>query len=350
MMASLKSKFRGAMCGSLLGDVFGSPFEGFSLMDKPTVQKYFDKCEDPNCKTTHGFYYTDDTAMMKSVAKFLIDKEDLDFKYLAQLFVTEFFADPDRKYGANVREVFKELRDTNYEDLYGPAKRQFSGSGSYGNGGAMRIAPIALFFHDKYDQMIEVARRSTGITHGNVLGLNGALLQCIAVRQSLLTNPNNKINSKVFCSQLREKIKPIEDGCKETDPEHATAYQDKLNVIEQLLKKRYSAELDAQVISLLGHGISAYESVPTAIYCFLRAQNSIPGIDTDNKARRAIQYAISLGGDTDTIGCMTGAIVGAYLGHEGFNERLLKRCEDYSQIVRMADDLFNKRENSKSDQ
>lgn len=60
-------------------------------------------------------------------------------------FAKEYFARPDRGYGSNIPAVFHELKETKYKDPFGPASRQFNGSGSYGNGGAMRIAPAALF-------------------------------------------------------------------------------------------------------------------------------------------------------------------------------------------------------------
>lgn len=41
----------------------------------------------------------------------------------------------------------------------------------------MRIAPVAVFYRDNYENMIEVARQTTLLTHTHRLGVNGALLQ-----------------------------------------------------------------------------------------------------------------------------------------------------------------------------
>lgn len=149
--------------------------------------------------------------MMKSVAKFLTDKPEPDYKFLANLFVTEYFNQPKRGYGQNVVEIFQKLKNTKYEDIYKPAREQFFGSGSYGNGGAMRIAPIALYFYSNYEAMVEVAKNATKITHSNILGINGALLQCIAIHQALLSDPENVIDPKAFCSELSTKMKDIEE-------------------------------------------------------------------------------------------------------------------------------------------
>ena len=85
------------------------------------------------------------------------------------------------------------------------------------------------------------------------------------------------------------------------------------------------------VIALLGNGIAAFESVPTAIYSFLRCPKSFPEV---------VSYAISLGGDTDTIASMAGAISGAYLGLGAIPSVWRERLEDVAQLEALADSLL----------
>lgn len=148
--------------------------------------------------------------MTKSVAKFLIDKPEPDFTFLAKLFVSEYFKDPNRGYGQNVIEVFHKLKNSKFVNIYKPASEQFWGSGSYGNGGAMRIAPVALYYNNDYKTMLDVAINSTKITHTNSLGVYGALLQCIAVQQSLHIDSKCSIDPIKFCQDLQSKIREIE--------------------------------------------------------------------------------------------------------------------------------------------
>jgi len=82
----------------------------------------------------------------------------------------------------------------------------------------------------------------------------------------------------------------------------------------------------------LGNGIEAFNSVPTAIYCFLSRPDSFAG---------AISGAISLGGDTDTIGAMTGAISGAYLGVDAIPGRWQDKLENHRYIAELAESLCN---------
>jgi poly(ADP-ribose) glycohydrolase ARH3 len=60
---------------------------------------------------------------------------------------------------------------------------------------------------------------------------------------------------------------------------------------------------------------------------------------TKNPFRRTIQYAISLGGDTDTIATMAGAIAGAYYGYSTINENIQKHCDGTEQFIEYADKL-----------
>lgn len=50
---------------------------------------------------------------------------------------------------------------------------------------------------------------------------------------------------------------------------------------------------EQRVVKELGANVRALESVPTAIFCFLKAQRRIKRIRTNNPVRRAIQYAVS---------------------------------------------------------
>ena len=71
-------------------------------------------------------------------------------------FVQEYLNEPHRGYGGNVIGVFEALKQENCENPYGPAERQFDGKGSYGNGGAMRISPAALFAIKQQPEEVDV--------------------------------------------------------------------------------------------------------------------------------------------------------------------------------------------------
>jgi poly(ADP-ribose) glycohydrolase ARH3 len=72
--------------------------------------------------------------------------------------------------------------------------------------------------------------------------------------------------------------------------------------------------------------------VPTAIYSFLLHHDSFS---------KAVLYAISLGGDTDTIAAMTGAISGAYLGIESIPDSWKEKLENRPYIEQLARKLWS---------
>src|SRR5262249_40553654 len=71
--------------------------------------------------------------------------------------------------------------------------------------------------------------------------------------------------------------------------------------------------------SVLGNGIKAQEAVPMAIYCYLANLRSF---------EKAVEAAIFLGGDTDTIASMTGAISGAALCESNIPARWIERTKE----------------------
>ena len=85
------------------------------------------------------------------------------------------------------------------------------------------------------------------------------------------------------------------------------------------------------VIRELGHCVEAFNSVPIAIFTFL--SHSLD-------CYSAIIYAVSQGGDTDTIALMTGAISGAYLGIEEISSEWQGKLENRYYILNLADRLW----------
>jgi len=91
-----------------------------------------------------------------------------------------------------------------------------------------------------------------------------------------------------------------------------------------------------EVVEALGNDVTIHGSVPAAIYAFLSHPKSFP---------EAVEYAFRLGGDTDTIGAMTGAIAGAYHGAESIPSEWITLLDDEgkgrSYVRNLAGQLFS---------
>lgn len=93
----------------------------------------------------------------------------------------------------------------------------------------------------------------------------------------------------------------------------------------------WPAARPAEVVQQVGNGIAAFEAVPAALYAFLRHPESFT---------EAVLYALSLGGDTDTIASMTGALAGAYLGERAIPAVWRERVEGAARLRELADALL----------
>jgi poly(ADP-ribose) glycohydrolase ARH3 len=295
------SKFTGSLIGTAIGDSLGSRFEGATGF--------------PNA-TELGRRYTDDTAMTIGVAESLIEHKGYDYWSMADRFIKNYEHEPWRRYGSGPPRIFRMMQSGRLG--FGMLDRDIFPGGSFGNGAAMRVAPVGLLYHDDPRLLREVAYHTAGITHSNELALEGAAVQACAVALATLADPQN-INRKEFLGALRMFTLP-------------GPYQEKLKMIIKFLDDPPGRE---EIVKALGNGVEALNSVPTAVYSFLLN----PGFEA------AVVYAVSLGGDADTLGAMTGAIAGACYGSGGIPARWVEEVENRDYIERLAKQLWEVKKN-----
>lgn len=300
---SLADRYLGCFLGLTIGDALGSPVEGMSA---DMIFQFFgdiqNLCTVPSDRRLH---YTDDTQMMIGVAQTLLEhgrivEEDLVERFVANL-------QPSRGYGPGaIRILYAMAEGRDWRHL---TTTMFPG-GSYGNGGAMRVAPVGLVFRNDLDRVWEEARLSALPTHVHPLGIEGAQLLATSVAW-LARHPMFEPES-LYAELLRRAT---------TDE------------FRWLLST--AAELTSDdSVSILGNGIEAQRSVVTSIACFALSPTSYAD---------AVGRAISLGGDTDTIAAMTGALSGTHLGVAGLPMQLVDQLENGKQgrdeIVLLANQL-----------
>ncbi|NXC18236.1 ARHL2 glycohydrolase, partial [Corythaeola cristata] len=342
-------RFRGCLAGALLGDCLGAVFEGRSVVRLPDLLCFLRGLEPapgpPEAGEAAGsarretLSYTDDTAMSRAVVQSLLAKREFDEVDMAKRFAEEYKKEPNRGYGMAVVNVFKKLLSPKCNDVFEPARAQFNGKGSYGNGGAMRVAAISLVYSDAQD-VKKFAKLSAELTHANSLGYNGAILQALAVHLAL----QGELSRETFLEQLISHMEDVEADDKSLSDARALGFEDfpfsrRLKKIKEFLE--LSSVPKADVLFELGNGIAALRSVPTAIYSFLRCMGADPDIpDHYNNLQRTIIYCISLGGDTDTIATMAGAIAGAYYGEEQIPPSWEQSCEAFQETQKLANSLY----------
>jgi ADP-ribosylglycohydrolase len=122
--------------------------------------------------------WTDDTAMALSIVDVLERFGRIEQDELARMFGKSFAKEPHRGYGGGAFNILDKLdRGMDWRTV-SPAV--FDGTGSMGNGAAMRAAPIGAFFHDNTALAAENARLSAEVTHAHVEGRAGAIAVAVA--------------------------------------------------------------------------------------------------------------------------------------------------------------------------
>ncbi len=249
------------MLGAIIGDLAGSSYEVEEVLywKKNHLPRPYDERIKIMDKTVPLFSpnssFTDDTSWTCAIYDAIING---DFEYEKYL----------REYG---------MRDLNKgQDIYGRSrfgrgsvewlKGNYQGE-SYGNGAAMRISPIGFCF-DSFEQIKEESYKATVPSHNNIEAIKSA--EAVAVAIYLLRDGMERCDLKDYIESNYYKL--------DFDLEE--------------LRHNYTFTSRAK------------DSVPQAFFIFF----------SSNDFEDAIRKAISIGGDTDTIASITGALAEAYYG------------------------------------
>jgi ADP-ribosylglycohydrolase len=225
------------MLGAITGDIIGSVHEaaGTKTKDFPLFEPYTD--------------FTDDTVLTVAVADSLLTGADLVYK------LHDYFDRyPQAGYGGSFIGWALHRRREPY--------------GSWGNGSAMRVSPVA-YAYETLDEVLHHAERTAAVTHNHPEGIKGAQATAAAV----------------FLAR--------------TGAEKAE--------IRRFIEGRFGYDLSMPLGAIRPaylFDVSCQGSVPQSLVAFLEAANF----------EDAVRSAISLGGDADTMACIAGAIAEPYFG------------------------------------
>lgn len=297
MLSHRKSRFVGSLLGCAFGDVLGSAVEMQSRRE--ILQQYPDLVRDflPSERGIGFGCYTDDTELTLALARSIIRCNAVDGADCALAYAEAFT--PQRGYGRSAVAVLTALQQG--ADWRSTGNMLFA-DGSFGNGGAMRIAPVGLLYGRlEYLLLFAKVKAAVWMTHTHAEGIDAALLQARAV--GLMLNADSLPDGRDFIDQLLWYA-----------PE--SNLNSRLEQLAALLSQQASAEA---VAAAFGCGVRSADSWPPALWAALRY------IDDPEEA---IIQAVNLGGDTDTIGAMTGALVGALHGDQWFPSRWFEQLEN----------------------
>lgn len=274
----------GAICGDMLGSVFEYDKEG-QTTNRDRALKYATK---KKIKLLKDMSFTDDTVLTLAIAKWLMEDKSHSKDTLIDLIKDMGFRIKPKTFSSG----FKAWSNTDSREPYASGE----------DGCAMRVSPIA-YYAKTLKQCLELAKISTEVTHQGEESIRGT--QAVAATIFLYRNGKTKKEIKQYIS----KEFPMYNLDRKTDD----------------IRNNY------------GRLVNCDNVVPESIICFLE------GKDYEDTVR----LAISLGGDTDTMGNISGSIASAKMEiPQEFAEMAYKQLpQELKQIL----DKFNSKYNINSE-
>ena len=277
-MARARIALEGLSVGDALGETCFTP-ENFDAI-----------LEDPRVTARAPWPWTDDTAMALGIFEVLDVHGCIDQDALARRFASRFDAQPWRGYGSGAIRLLGAIRDG---ADWRTASTALFGGGSFGNGSAMRIAPLAGYFaEDGYEKVAEQAALSAAVTHAHPEGIAGGIAAAVAGAYAWV-NRDRRAEESVKRGMLETVLAHVPTGDVRKGIEHASAIVFELSI--------------EAASRLLGNGsrIICQDTVPFCLWVAARHLDDY---------QSAIVNAIRAGGDIDTNAAIVGGIVALATG------------------------------------
>ncbi|MGP4000784.1 ADP-ribosylglycohydrolase family protein [Streptomyces sp. 8N706] len=260
--------------GLAVGDALGSQF--FVPSNYPALKR---RALPPGV-----WQWTDDTEMACSVLAVLVDHGRIDQDALARSFAEHH--DVDRGYGPAVNRMLRLIREGgDWREL---ASALFNGQGSWGNGAAMRIAPLGAWYAGEPEQATHQAEISSYITHQHREAVAGTM--AVAAAAALVARPDGCGGGEALLGRVIELV-----------PRSAV----------QAGLRRALDMLDygdaGTVAAVLGSGrrTSAHDTVPFSLWAAARHLGNY---------EEAFWTTAQVGGDMDTTCAIVGGVLAAAEG------------------------------------
>jgi ADP-ribosylglycohydrolase len=265
------ASLRGLAVGDALGSQFSVPahlpaLRGRTLPDGP-------------------WQWTDDTEMACSVVAVLHERAGIDQDALAAAFARHH--DVERGYGPAVDRMLRLIRSdgADWREL---AAGLFDGRGSWGNGAAMRVAPLGAWFAGDPQEAARQAELSARVTHQHPEAVAGAV--AVAVAAALLGAPEEPPEGAELLSRVRALVP-------------RSAVQAGLRRAEDMLD--FGDVGTVAAVLGCGRRTSAHDTVPFALWAAARHPGDYPA---------ALWATAQAGGDMDTTCAIVGGILAAAPG------------------------------------
>ena len=199
---------------------------------------------------TEGSFFTDDTVMTLAVAQWLMCSDSLTSDDLIKYMIELGRKYPDVGYGPRFKNW-----------IWSDTPKPYN---SYGNGSAMRVSPVALYAHN-LNEALELAYITAAVSHNHPKGIKGAQATAAAIymaRNGYTKTQIRELISVMFGYYLYrtiDEIRPIyewNDICQQSVPESIIAFLDG-NDFEDVVRLAVSLGGDADTLGAISGSIAA---------------------------------------------------------------------------------------------
>ncbi len=311
-MLDLRDRIAGSLYGLLVGDALGCPVEGWTPEEIRTAYGLLQTMEEARKRWRPAGLHSDDGQQALALCDALLQDPRAPSRAFARLLVELYQAGPQRRncFGLH-RGTGRNLRQA-VQALIQGCPPHAAGQPSAGNGVAMLIAPLALYWRDD-DEALAVAVVDVGrVKHTDPRSLAAAGAVAWVTARAL----GHQNFTEIQPLALLDFVRHVEDLAVAAtgNRQHPRTFSEAL---EQMLAHRHEARPDvlhriAEVASRTGH----QDLNPCSGYALASVISSLYLALSSTSFRSALIDTVNLGGDADTTGAMVGAMTGALYGKE----------------------------------
>lgn len=296
MSDAVRDRALGAFIGLAVGDALGTTLEFETRDAKPPVT---DMVGGGPFNLLPG-QWTDDTSMALCLGDSLIACDGLDERDLMERFARWYLHGENSSTGScfdigiTTRNAIEQFRRTD-DPIAGPTDARTAGNGSI-----MRLAPVAIRYHNDRERLRVAARRQSYVTHGAA--------EAVDACEALATVLASLIQGQPLTDVLSRSYGPFCPG------------------VQRVMDGSYRRKARNEIRSS-GYVIHTLES---ALWC----------VNETTTFRDAVLLAVNLGDDADTIGAVTGQIAGAAYGVLAIPKEWATSLSGNDRLVRVVEQLY----------
>ena len=285
---------RGALLGLAVGDALGRPVE---FQSASAIRERHGRVTEMLGDGTHGQppgTVTDDTDMALCIARSLVEQAAFDGEDIADRFLA-WYRDGPFDIGLMTRDAIQRYAGgTSWRDAGREVWQDRPEGQNAGNGSVMRCVPHAIAFAEDMATLDRISRQSSAITHHDPRCRYGcAVLNC------------------TVAGALRGTDDPLGDALARVEDDAPAELVETLRLVP--------GRVDGDRLRTTGYVV---HTLQTALHDALTADSP----------EEAIVTAVNRGGDTDTVGAVTGAIAGARSGASELPDRWVEQLQSREDI------------------